>query len=263
MACLHAISDRIVYSSSISSSNPASTLGKILASGNLSSVQFFINGIKTKTQGLDFVASYKNIDLGRGKLGLNFAGNYNIANDIIGKPNDPAAISSAGATILNTQVKSLLTEGRPKYKAILGLDYSVGKWNVVLNNTLFGTTKFQDLDNGGAIMENVKQVFSPTVVTDVNVGYNISKSLSASITVNNLLNVLPKWKLESVVNPNDAPVNQEPNRAAAQAVLDDPAQRNLIEGFLSFSGRYRILGYNGSQFSQLGTAFFGQLTFKF
>jgi iron complex outermembrane receptor protein len=229
----------------------------------LESVQFFINGIKTKTQGLDFVASYKNIDLGSGKLAVNFAGNYNIANKILGSPNDPPAIKDAGATILNTQVKSLLQEGRPKYKVILGLDYAVGNFNAVLNNTLFGPTKFQDLDNGGSVMKNIKQVFSPGVVTDLNIGYNFSKHISASFVVNNLFNVLPKWKLEVVTNPDDLPADRELNRAAAQALLDDPARRNVLEGSLCFSGRYRILGYNGSQFSQLGTTFLAQLNFKF
>jgi iron complex outermembrane receptor protein len=257
------IRDRIVYSSSITSSDPNSTLGRILAAGNLTSVQFFINGIKTRTQGLDVVASYKNLDLGAGKLGINFAANYNIANKIIGKPNDPDAIKSAGATILNRQVKSLLTEGRPKYKAILGFDFGVSKFNVVFNNTLFGPTAFQDLDNGGSKMNNIKQKFSPAVVSDLNIGYSFSKSISASFTINNLFNVLPKWKLEAVVNPDDAPGDQATNKAAAQAVLDNPVERNLLEGFLCFSGRYRILGYNGSQFSQLGTTFIGQLTFKF
>ncbi len=143
-----------------------------------------------------------------------------------------------------------MSEGRPKYKSILGLDYSIGKLNVFVNNTLFGPTKFQDLDNGGSDMENIKQVFAPAVVTDLNVGYNISKNLSASFTVNNLFNVLPSWKLEAL-------------NASGESVLNDATKKNLLEGFLSFSGRYRILGYNGSQFSQLGTTFYGQLTFKF
>ena len=39
--------------------------------------------------------------------------------------------------------------------------------------------------------------------------------------------------------------------------------KNLLKGFLEFSGRYHILGYNGSQFSQLGTVFNAQLTVKF
>ena len=246
------ITDRIVYSSSISTSDPTSTLGQIMAAGNLTSVQFFINGIKTKTEGLDFVASYKGVGLGRGKLGVNLAGNWNILNKVVGSPNDPAVIKAAGATILNAQVISLLQEGRPLYKAILGLDYSINKFNVVLNNTLFGPTGFQDLDNGGAQMNYIKQTFSPGLVTDLNVGYEFSKNISASFTVNNLLNVLPKWKLESMYN-----------NPLGEAVLANPADRNLLEGFLAFSGRYNILGYNGSQFSQLGTTFMGQLTFKF
>jgi iron complex outermembrane receptor protein len=46
-------------------------------------------------------------------------------------------------------------------------------------------------------------------------------------------------------------------------VVDDKVQRELLEGFLSFSGRYRILGYNGSQFSQLGTVFQAVLALRF
>jgi iron complex outermembrane receptor protein len=112
-------------------------------------------------------------------------------------------------------------------------------------------------------MKNIKQVFTPGVVTDLNIGYNFSKHISASFVVNNIFNVLPKWKLEAVTNPDDAPGDQANNKAAAQALLNDPVQKNLLEGFLSFSGRYRILGYNGSQFSQLGTTFLAQLNFKF
>lgn len=255
------ISDRIVYSSSISTSDPTSQLGQILAAGSLSSVQFFINGVKTNTKGLDVVAHYKNLPIGEGRLGVNLAGNFTLANDILGSPNDPPAISSAGATILNTQVKSLLTEGRPKYKTILGLDYTVNKFNVVLNNTLFGPTKFQDLDNGGGDMNCIKQVFSPAMVTDLNVGYQFTKNISFSFTVNNIFNVLPKWKLELVHNPD--PTLDGAHYASAQATLADPTSKQLLEGFLEFSGRYRILGYNGSQFSQLGTTYYGQLTFKF
>jgi iron complex outermembrane receptor protein len=251
------ISDRIVYSSSISSSNLSTTLGQILNKGSLSSVQFFINGIKTNTKGLDLVAHYNNLPLGDGKVGLNLAGNYVLANDIIGAPNDPKAIKDANATILNTQVKSLLTEGRPNYKAIFGIDYSLSKFSANINNTLFGPTKFQDLDNGGSDMNNIKQVFSPAVVTDLNVGYQFTKNVSFSFTVNNLLNVLPSWKLELTGSASD------PDYAHAKATLNDPIQKQLLEGFLEFSGRYKILGYNGSQFSQLGTTFYGQLVFKF
>ena len=251
------IKDRIVYSSSISSSDPNSTLGQILTTAGVKSIQFFINGIKTKTDGLDFVSSYRNIGLGKGKLAINLAANYNLKNDIIGSPNNPQAIKDGGATILNTQIRSLLTESRPKYKGILGFDYNIAKWSFNLNNTLFGPTKFQDLDNGGAIMENIKQVFKPAVVTDINVGYNFTSKLSLNLTVNNLFNVLPKWDLELTGSSSDA------NYSDAKATLASPADKSLLEGFLEFSGRYRILAYNGAQFSQLGTIFNANITLKF
>jgi iron complex outermembrane receptor protein len=72
-----------------------------------------------------------------------------------------------------------------------------------------------------------------------------------------LLNILPKWKLELTGSSSD------PNYANAAATLNSPADKSLLEGFLEFSGRYRILAYNGSQFSQLGTIFQGSVVFKF
>ncbi len=263
------IKDRIVYSSSITTEDrklatPVTELGRILkgtavGAGNfdLASVQFFINGIKTRTSGLDFVANYKNITLGKGKLAVNLAGNYTLKNEIIGTPVTPKAIADAGSSILNVQIKSLLTESRPKYKAILGFDYNVEKFNFNLNNTLFGPTKFQDLDNGGDIMNNIKQVFKTAIVTDLNIGYNFNSKVALNVTANNLFNILPKWTLELTGNSTDA------NYAAAKATLANPADKSLLEGFLEFSGRYRILGYNGSQFSQLGTTFNATLTVKF
>ena len=251
------IKDRVVYSSSISSNDPTTALYKILRAADVVSVQFFINGIKTHTSGLDFVGNYKNIELGKGKLGVNFAANYQIKNDIVGSPKTPKAISDAGSTILNAQIRSLLTESRPKYKAVLGFDYSIDKFSVNLNNTLFGPTKFQDLDNGGSQMNNIKQVFKTAVITDLSLGYALTDKISASFTVNNLFNVLPKWDLELTGESSD------PNYAAAAATLGNAADKSLLKGFLEFSGRYRILGYNGSQFSQLGTMFQASLNFKF
>ncbi|MEY4904756.1 MAG: hypothetical protein RLZZ292_2571, partial [Bacteroidota bacterium] len=256
------VKDRIVYSSSISSDDQTKPLGQILTQNGIRSIQFFINGIETTTQGLDFVASQRNIGLGNGKLGVNLAANYVLSNKIIGAPQEPKAIAEAGASILNEQIKSLLTEGRPKYKAILGLDYQVGKIYANLTNTLFGTTAFRDFDNGGGDMADIKAVFSPGLVTDLSIGYMFSDKVSLTVNVNNLLNVLPKWDL---VASSIATTDAEKTASAARAakILNDPAAKSLLRGFLGFSGRYDILGYNGSQFSQLGTVLNANLNIKF
>jgi len=106
-------------------------------------------------------------------------------------------------------------------------------------------------------MNNIKQVFKSAVVTDLNLGYSFTDKISFNFAINNLLNVLPKWNLELTGSAGD------PDYAAARATLANAADKSLLEGFLSFSGRYRILGYNGSQFSQLGTMFQSSLVFKF
>ena len=256
------VSDRIVYSSSINTEDkklevPKTDLGRILKGTSvgkdafdLASVQFFINGIETVNTGLDYVISYRNIELGTGKLGINLAGNFVLDNSIIGNPTTPKAIADAGSSILNTQIKSLLTESRPQYKAILSFNYSVKKFNFNLANTLFGSTKFQDLDNGGGAMENIKAVFTPAIVSDLSVGYNFSKNVAFTANVNNFLNVLPQWDLVAQ------------NEAGAK-IVNDPAKKALLRGDLGFSGRYDILGYNGSQFSQLGTVFNANLQISF
>lgn len=244
------IKDRIVYSSSIKSADATSALGQILNQYGVTSIQFFINGIETNNSGLDAVVSYRNILLGAGKLGLNVAGNFTLVNEIVGKPTDPAPIKAAGSTILNTQIISLLTESRPRYKVIFGADYGIGKFNLNLNSTLFGSTSFQDLDNGGSKMEHIKATFVPAAVTDLSIGYLFSKNVTGTLNVNNLFNVLPKWDLVAL----DAEGAKTTNDAAAKA---------LLRGDLGFSGRYDILGYNGSQFSQLGTTFNANLNIKF
>jgi len=262
------ITDRIVYSSSISSSSTTSTLGKILSTAGIKSIQFFINGIETNTNGIDYVASYKNIALGSGKLMVNLAGNFTLVNEIVGNPATPAAISADGQSILNAQITSLLTESRPKYKTILGLDYNIGAWSFNFTNTLFGTTKFQDLDNGinypyldpdntKNAMFHIKQEFSPAVITDLGIGYALSKKIGVGITINNLFNILPSWKLVAQDALGSTILGD------SKVLLNNSTFKDVLEGSLEFSGRYRILGYNGSQFSQLGTIFNANLNFKF
>ncbi|MEO0042911.1 MAG: hypothetical protein RL329_2359, partial [Bacteroidota bacterium] len=124
----------------------------------------------------------------------------------------------------------------------------------------FGKTAFRDIDNGGDDMIYLKSVFSPAVVTDLSIGYAINKKVGVGININNILNIKPKWDIVAdaiETNPDAAKF------AAAKAILADPIKKALLRGALGFSGRYDILGYNGSQFSQLGTVLNANLTIKF
>jgi len=234
------IHDRIILSSNISHTADGNTgLDNVLTANGIIGVSFFTNGINTNTQGLDLVATYRGIKINKADhLTINLAGNYTIANRLLGLVSNPKLVADAGQVIFDYMQEALLLTSRPKYKAILGGDLSLHKWNINCNNTLFGPATFRS----DGLDKNVKMVFKPKVVTDVNIGYQFNHWLGTSVTVNNILNILPRYTLKAL-NPD------------GQAVLDDPAAVKRNINAVTFNGRYSIATYDGSHFSQLGTTF--------
>lgn len=229
------IKDRIIYSNEVSDS---------IQGVKIDNISFFVNAAETKTSGIDIVASYRNLPLGQGRLAINLAGNYTIENELVG--GYQSLNTNFGYDIYNQTQESLLTTSRPKSKFILGFDYALGKFAVNLNNTLFGKTTFNNAD----LDENLFLEFTPRVVTDLGILYNFTPQFSASLTLQNLLNVFPEYKLKAE-NP------------AGESILADPVQvRDQINN-ITFNGRYPVLTYDGSQFSQMGTMFLVQLNYRF
>jgi len=110
---------------------------------------------------------------------------------------------------------------------------------------LFGPATFR---NDG-LDENLKLVFKTKVLTDLNIGYQFTNRISASVAVNNIFNITPQWQLKAL-------------NAAGDAVLSDPAQVKKNVNAITFNGRYSMVTYDGSHFSQLGTTFLATLNFK-
>jgi len=243
------VANRIVLSSTIGpGTGPgAAGLNSVLTNGHITGVSFFTNGLDSRTQGLDFVASYRNIFIGQGKLAFNFSGNYTLQNANLGTINPPL-IAAAGKSVITPEIEALLFTSRPKYKYITGLDYKIGKVVLTLNETIFGPTTFHDSDNG--LDPNLNTVFSTKGVTDIGISFPIVKNFIFSAGVENLFNALPSWKLVAL-------------NASGQAVLKDPAQVLSNVNGITFNGRYSLTTYNGSQFSQLGTIYSASVVLKF
>jgi iron complex outermembrane receptor protein len=234
------IRDRIILSSNIEHTADGNTqLDQVLSANDIIGVSFFTNGISTNTQGLDVVAAYKNIRIGNeGKAALHLAGNYTLANRLLGVVATPKMIAAAGQAIFDYRQESLLLSSRPKYKAILGGDYTLNKWIVGVNNTLFGPAVFRS----EGLDENIKLVFRSKMLTDVNLGYQFNHWLGTSLAVNNVFCILPQYTLKAL-------------NSAGQAVLNDPVAVKRNINAVTFNGRYGIVTYDGSHFSQLGTTF--------
>lgn len=225
------IEDRIVYGTEVSNAF-------------VNNISFFVNAAETQTSGLDIVANYRNINVGANKLSVNLAGNYTFKNELVG--GFKGVNNRIGLPIYNQSQESLLTTSRPQYKFILGGDLTIGKLSINLNNTLFGPTKFNNAD----LSSDLRVEFKPKVLTDLGLAYNFDSRTSLSLTVQNILNVFPEYELKAM-------------NAAGETLLKNPSAVKDQISYITFNGRYPVLTYDGSHFSQMGTTYLAQLSYKF
>jgi iron complex outermembrane receptor protein len=241
------VQDRIVLGSEIGRTDDGDTaLDQILDDNNLSDVSFFSNAIDTRTSGIDVVLSQRNISIGKGILDLNLSGNYTIKNERDGDVKDIALVADSGQSVVNATQEALFFTSRPETKWILGANYDINKFGFSLNNTYFGKTTFKQQ----GMSNDLRTEFTPKIITDLAVNYNVNDKLTLSLNVNNLLDVLPEWSFKA-------------ENAAGSALLADPAQVKNQSNLITFNQRYSQMTYDGYHFSQLGTMFNFSVNYKF
>ena len=248
-----AVTDRIILSTEIGAADGTTALDAILEDNNLSDLSFFVNGLDTRTQGIDFVAAYRGIEIGSGKLSANLSGNYTIQNERVGDIKNPTLVEDAGQSVANATQEALFFTSRPQYKAILGLDYTIAGATISLGNTLFGSTTFRQQ----GLPEGIYTQFAPKVVTDLGISYNFNDNFGATLNVNNVLGVLPEWSFYADDATGDA--------FLASTELDSWGRTNeeALTNLISFNNRYEQMTYDGYHFRQLGTLIYLTLSYKF
>ena len=179
------VDDRIVYSSSISSSDASTVVGQIQEQFSITSLKFFTNAVNTKTRGVDIVANYE-YETVQGTVGINLAANFNDT-EIEGQIATPDPISAANVELFDRKEQSRLLSARPGDKVLLGLTFERGPLRAALNNTRFGTVTWQH-----ATDESLDQEFDARLVTDLNVSYQVTDRVRLGVGVNNLFNVFPE-----------------------------------------------------------------------
>jgi len=224
----------------------ASPLDQELAKAKIVSVSFFINAITSRTEGLDYVLSRKNIPLADGKLTLNLSGNYTHKNERDGAVKNPALVANAGQSVMDATQEALMFTSRPKFKTILGADWDYKKLNLSLNNTVFGPTRFRQ----AGLDSNLETKFKTKNVTDFALNYNLMPNVTLSFNVNNVFNTTPEWEFKAL-------------NADGQAIINDPNLKAIQRNLITFNGRYDMVTYDGSHFSQLGRTYAASLNYRF
>ncbi len=162
---------------------------------NVEAAQFFANGADTKTTGVDIILAYKTKLDGDSSLGATFLGNFNDMK--IDKVKNGALDEQ---TFFGERDKAFLLTSAPKSKLSLNLNYNRGWFDTGLTFTRFSDVElldyqmYEDTADYGSLAQQVAaatDAYGAKVVTDLNLGFKLSKSLKLNVGSNNLFNVYP------------------------------------------------------------------------
>ena len=180
------IKDRIILSGNFNALN----LGL-----DIDNVQFFANGVNTKTTGVDLVLNW-NKKFENSELSFDFSGNVNhmsitsINNKMLDKE-----------TFFGERDQQFLLASAPKNKFNLGINYQFKKLRTTLSLTRFSEIKLidwqitQDISQfNNSIEERLAastDIYQPKITTDLHLSYKLSKIINLQLGSNNLFNVYP------------------------------------------------------------------------
>lgn len=202
------LSDRIVLTENLTGADVVALLQAAGVAG--SSARFFINGIDTRTEGLDIVGSYRLPDVAGGRLTLN-AG-YNINDTSI---TDRRVFSGFTADRLFARQESFrLTDGQPSNKLNLGLTWEREPFGISLNANRFGSVFLPDGVTTATVNGLPASNTNPQIRNDVNVGKG---DAPGDITLS------PKWVVDLEVRFN--PLEQVQLAVGANNLLDEYPDR--------------------------------------
>ena len=110
------------------------------ATGALS-INSFVNGVKTRTRGLDLVVTYSTPLPGTfGKVDWSLAGNYNKTSILKLAP--PPANVNQSQPVLDIYAQSFLTKTTPRVRATFGALWTMGIFEVNLRESYYGNSGF-------------------------------------------------------------------------------------------------------------------------
>ena len=181
--------------------DPNNEIDKILASQGASRAQFFANAIDTKTRGLDVILSYDKSINANSSFKAVLAGNF--TKTTVENINFPDVLNTPELqdSYFSREEESRYTTATPQSKINLGLFYNLKWFHTNLNIVRFGEVTAK---TGSRTDEStwIDQTFSAKIVTDLSLGFDLTKNLNLTIGANNLFNVYPDKNREEYRSSN-------------------------------------------------------------
>lgn len=185
------VEDRIIISEQlpVNSSTPA-LLAAYPASTGIREITFFTNHINTRTRGIDMVTSFRQSLSQKSSLNASVAFTFNKTEVTSQKPTPPQIQAGATSTIklIDTVSISLIETSQPRNKVLASIGYQAGKLNITARATYFGKVIAWEKP---ANLPHRAQTFNGKTLTDLTIGYDVSKRFSVTLGANNIFDVYP------------------------------------------------------------------------
>lgn len=154
-------------------------------SGSLT-INSFVNGLRTLTRGVDFLATYNTRALG-GRVDLSLSANYN--ETTVKGTNPPPSNINPDQGIFDKYSKSALTDTTPKWRATFNTYWESGKFSVNLRESVYGPAKL--LAQSAQLAQDYYQHIGTLFVTDLEGTFAFTRDIKFSIGANNLFGIYP------------------------------------------------------------------------
>ncbi|MGH7612602.1 MAG: TonB-dependent receptor [Gemmatimonadales bacterium] len=151
----------------------------------VSGVQFFTNGLDTRTQGIDVTANLR-VPAGRGTFDLTGAFNYT-ENEITRVDPLPAILQGTPTTltsILDVVTQVAIEEERPDWRGTLTAQYSTGRFHALGRASHFGGFASAQLSFAD------REVYGGKTLIDAEIGYRFD-AVNLSVGARNLFDTYP------------------------------------------------------------------------
>ena len=188
------IDDRIVVTDNLTANraagaaDPGRTIATILNNAGFTSTnaaRFFVNGIDSRTRGLDAVATYRFDFFDMGRLSLTAGFNYNKTKiqRVLAAPGPLANVP--GIVLFGRQESIRLTDGQPRDKINLGADYDWDWFGATIRANRYGAVLAAGVDQFGDV--NLR----PRWITDLELRGRFSEAVELAIGANNIFDEYP------------------------------------------------------------------------
>jgi iron complex outermembrane receptor protein len=174
------------------------TLGILTANGitGVTGVQYFTNGLKTRTQGVDVTANLRVPTGENARLDLNASANYT-KNAILEVDPLPAVLVAAGSTepgLLDSVTYIGITQERPNWRGTLQANWTTGRLSTLGRLSYYG--KFSSAQPG--FCDLCRENYGGKGLVDAELGYRFD-FVNLAVGVRNLFDTYPDKPSSTVV----------------------------------------------------------------